>query len=101
MTGPAAYDEDDWKRVRIGGHEFYCACHTMRCRLPNVDPDSSERHAVEPDKTLLSFRCIDEGNLRKACLGLMLVPAKENGEEIEVGMGIEVLERGKHVCIYP
>ena len=99
VTGPAAYDEDDWKRVRIGGHEFYCACHTVRCRLPNVDPDSSERHPVEPDKTLKGFRCIDEGDPHNACLGLMLVPAKEEGAEIEVGMGVEVLERGKHVYI--
>ena len=96
VTGPSAYDEDDWKRVRIGGKEFHCACHTVRCRLPNVDPDSAERHPVEPDKTLKSFRCIDDGDPKNACLGLMLVPAQEKGVTLKVGQGIEVLERGEH-----
>ena len=96
VTGPSAYDEDDWKRVRIGREEFHCACHTVRCRLPNVDPDSAERHPVEPDKTLKSFRCIDDGDPKNACLGLMLVPVKEKGVTVQVGQRIEVLERGVH-----
>ncbi len=96
ITGPGPYDEDDWKRVRIGGEEFHCACHTVRCRLPNVDPDSSERHPVEPDKTLKSFRCIDDGDPHNACLGLMLVPVKERGVTVKVGQAVEVLERGEH-----
>lgn len=96
ITGPSAYDEDDWKRVRIGREEFHCACHTVRCRLPNVDPDTSERHDIEPDKTLKSFRCIDDGDPKNACLGLMLVPVKEKGVTIRAGQEIEVLERGEH-----
>ena len=96
VTGPPAYDEDDWKRIRIGGEEFHCACHTVRCKLPNVDPDSSERHPVEPDKTLKGFRCIDDGDPNNACLGLMLVPVKESGVTLRAGQGIEVLERGEH-----
>jgi uncharacterized protein YcbX len=96
LTGPSAYNEDDWKRIRIGGDEFHCACHTVRCKLPNVDPDSSERHPAEPDKTLKSFRCIDDGDPNNACLGLMLVPLKDKGVTVRVGQGIEVLERGEH-----
>ena len=96
LTGPYAYNEDDWKRIKIGGEEFHCVCHTMRCALPNVDPDSSERHLVEPNKTLRSFRCIDAGEPKKPCLGLMLVPVKEKGMIVKVGQGIEVLERGEH-----
>ena len=96
LTGPSAYDEDDWKRIRIGNEEFHCACHTVRCKLPNVDPDSSERHPLEPDRTLKSFRCIDDGDPNNACLGLMLVPVKEKGVKLQVNQGIEVLERGEH-----
>jgi len=96
VVGPGAYNEDDWKRVRIGDHEFYCACHTVRCRLPNVDPDTAERHPVEPDKTLKSFRCIDDGDPLNACLGLQLVPAESERFLIQVGDEIEVLERGEH-----
>jgi uncharacterized protein YcbX len=96
ITGSGAYNEDNWKRIRIGGEEFHCACHTVRCKLPNVDPDSSERHPVEPDKTLKSFRCIDDGDPNNACLGLMLVPVKEKGVTLKVGQGLEVLQRGEH-----
>lgn len=96
VTGPPAYDEDDWKRVRLGDYEFYCACHTVRCRLPNVDPDSSFRHPVEPDKMLKSYRCIDDGDRNNACMGLQLVPAKNVGVRLRPGDEVEVLERGEH-----
>ncbi len=96
VAGPSAYNEDDWKKVRIGNYIFYCACHTVRCRLPNVDPDTGERHPVEPDKTLKSFRCIDDGDPLNACLGLQLVPAEGKIFQIQVGDEIKVLERGEH-----
>lgn len=96
IAGPNAYNEDDWKKIRVGTHVFYCACHTVRCRLPNVDPDTAERHPVEPDKILKSFRCIDDGDPLNACLGLQLVPAESNTFSIRIGDEIEVLERGEH-----
>jgi uncharacterized protein YcbX len=99
VDGPSAYDEDDWKKIRIGSHAFYCACRTVRCRLPNVDPDTAERHPIEPDKTLKSFRCIDEGDPLNACLGLQLVPAEMGPFQIRVGDQVEVLERGHHKYI--
>ena len=99
VTGPSKYDEDNWKRVKIGGHDLYCACHTIRCRLPNVDPDTAIRHPSEPDKTLRSFRCIDEGDPLNAALGLQLVPAKDKVDELKVGDEIRVLERGTHKYI--
>lgn len=119
------YDEDDWKRIRVhpkahqdqssstnGGDkaspgaepiDFLTACHTLRCRLPNVDPDTAIRHDEEPDKTLRSFRKIDQGDQTKAALGLQLVPAgpglTEKGSVIQLRVGdeIEVLERGELV----
>ncbi|KAK5323898.1 hypothetical protein LTR93_004682 [Exophiala xenobiotica] len=96
VSGPVAYNEDEWKRIKIGNHLFYCACHTVRCRLPNVDPDTAERHQVEPDKTLKSFRCIDDGDPLNACLGLQLVPAESAEFQIRVGDEVQVLERGEH-----
>lgn len=96
IQGPEAFNEDDWKTIRIGNHLFFCACHTVRCRLPNVDPDTGERHPVEPDKTLKSFRCIDDGDPLNACLGLQLVPAEGHVFQIHVEDQIEVLERGEH-----
>ncbi|OQV01458.1 MOSC beta barrel domain-containing protein isoform 2 [Cladophialophora immunda] len=99
IDGPGAYNEDDWKMIRIGSHIFFCACHTVRCRLPNVDPDTAVMHPVEPDKTLKSFRCIDEGDPLNACLGLQLVPAAAGSFRIHVGDEVEVLERGHHKYI--
>jgi uncharacterized protein YcbX len=99
ITGPKAYDEDDWKKVRIGQHMLYCSCHTVRCRLPNVDPDTGIKHEIEPDKTLKSYRCIDDGDAKNACLGLQLVPSKESGIILKVGDSVEVLERGEHLYL--
>lgn len=116
VEGLPAYDEDDWKRCSIGVHELYCACHTVRCRvshsfpvantldltkeqLPNVDPDTAQRHPSEPDKTLKAFRCIDEGDPLNACLGMQMVPANNKRFRISVGDSITVLERGKHIYI--
>lgn len=96
LTGPPAYDEDDWKRIKLGHHEIYCACRTVRCRLPNVDPDTAIRHPSEPDKTLKATRCIDAGDPLNACLGLQLVPASNARVRIAVGDQVHVLERGAH-----
>jgi uncharacterized protein YcbX len=96
ITGPKAFVEDDWKKIQIGGHMLYCACHTVRCRLPNVDPETGIKHDVEPDKTLKSYRCIDDGDPKNACLGLQIVPSKETGIVLTVGDSVEVLERGEH-----
>lgn len=74
IQGPAAYEEDAWKKVRINGVEIFASCRAPRCKLPNVDPDSGDRHATEPDKTMRSFRRIDQGDPNKACLGMQLVP---------------------------
>ncbi|CAG8075873.1 unnamed protein product [Penicillium olsonii] len=98
VQGPSSFDEDHWKRVSIGGTEIYTSCRTVRCRLPNVDPDSGDRHKAEPDKTLKSYRRIDEGDPTNACLGMQLVPSK--GEFIlRVGDKLDVLETGLHQYI--
>jgi uncharacterized protein YcbX len=96
VTGGGKYDEDAWKFVKIGKHKMHCACHTIRCKLPNVDPDTAVRHDVEPDKTLRSFRCIDPGAPLGAALGLQLVPESDSVIELKVGDEVEVLERGEH-----
>ncbi|KAJ6127587.1 MOSC N-terminal beta barrel [Penicillium sp. IBT 18751x] len=93
--GPGAFEEDSWKRIEIGGVEIYAACRTVRCRLPNVDPETGERHDVEPDRTLKAYRRIDEGDRTNACLGMQLVPAVQ-GWRVVCGDEIAVLERGEH-----
>ena len=95
VTGPQAYAEDAWKRIKIGEDEYYVSCRTARCKLPNVNPITGDKHPSEPDKTLRSFRCIDEGAGNNACLGMQMVPALERSV-IKVGDKIKVLDTGEH-----
>lgn len=95
-TGGAAFDEDDWQRLQIGDHEIFCSCHTTRCKLPCVDPDSAIRHPKQPEAYLRKNRNVDQGAPNTGCLGLQMVPATNKRIEIKVGDPIVVLERGKH-----
>jgi uncharacterized protein YcbX len=100
LEGAGKFVEDKWTKVRIkprrikeggggagesgggnkgeGGGEgtvVYVCCRTVRCRLPNVDPDTGVRHPVEPDKTLRETRDIDPGAPGAGCMGMMMVSA--------------------------
>lgn len=50
VAGGRKFDEDDWQRIKIGEHEIYCSCHTTRCKLPCVDPDTAIRHPSQPEQ---------------------------------------------------
>ncbi|OJJ42710.1 hypothetical protein ASPZODRAFT_155173 [Penicilliopsis zonata CBS 506.65] len=102
IQGPAAFAEDAWKRIRVGsqaaGLEIYTVCRTLRCRLPNVDPDTGIRHRSEPDRTMKSYRRIDPGDPTNACLGMQAVPAVQEST-IRVNDAVTVLETGEHYYI--
>ncbi len=98
ITGGDAYAEDSWKRISIGDFEYYAACRTVRCLLPNVNPATGVRHRSEPNRTLKAIRRIDEGDPKNACLGMQMVPAIE-ASRIAVGDAITVLETGEHFYI--
>ncbi|KAL9578501.1 MAG: hypothetical protein Q9212_005676 [Teloschistes hypoglaucus] len=96
FSGPTAYAEDRWKRIKIGPQVFHVACRTTRCELPNVDQYTGKRHRSEPSKTMKSYRNIDEGaGPGSACLGMQMVPAAELGV-IKAGDPIDVLNTGTH-----
>lgn len=96
ITGPAAYHEDNWKKIKIGDFEYFVCCRTSRCTLPNVNQETGIKHKSEPNQTLRATRAIDPGAAPAACLGMQLVPALEEGGTIRVGDTIEVLEVGEH-----
>ncbi|EAU32889.1 conserved hypothetical protein [Aspergillus terreus NIH2624] len=107
VQGPPAFAEDAWKRIRVCGPavvgtgeglEIYASCRTMRCKLPNVDPDTGVRHPAEPDRTLKSYRRIDPGDYSNAALGMQLVPVAREFT-LRVGDAVEVLETGEHFYI--
>ncbi|KAL4927308.1 MOSC domain protein [Aspergillus undulatus] len=121
LQGPGKFEEDSWKVIRFSssspsspsaaetetgnwwnndeneneGLIVHTACRTIRCKLPNVDPDTGFRHPTQPDRSLKAYRRIDQGDLTNACLGMQGVPAVREGR-IRVGDRIEVLERGEH-----
>ncbi|KAK4251515.1 hypothetical protein C7999DRAFT_37557 [Corynascus novoguineensis] len=110
----APYDEESWKKIRFNpgpgskcdASTFHVSCRTVRCKLPNVDQDTGYRHPVQPDKALRRFRDVDKGAKNMGCLGMQATPLfpRTNKPEdmeswVEVGMSIEVLERGNHVYI--
>ena len=96
VTGPLPFAEDHWKRVRIGDGLYDVSCRTARCKLPNTDQITGEKHKKEPDNTLRSYRKIDAGAGSAACLGMQMVPISDNDTDIRVGDTIEVLEVGEH-----
>lgn len=81
------------------------------CKLPNVNPKTGVRHPVEPDRYLRKHRNVDKGAPMLGCLGMMLTPIFPPSSEnvvgnsaaleswIEVGMEIDVLQRGEHFYI--
>ena len=121
IEGPAAFDEDTWKRASFGrciqprldlargrsAHstdddeddgsgpgraEFMFGCGTSRCTLPNVGPDTGVKDKSEPYKTLMRTRKTDEKQPKAAFLGMQVIPLFEHGL-VSVGDEIEVLER--------
>lgn len=98
ITGPKAYHEDGWKRIKIGEFEYFVCCRTARCQLPNVNQITGIKDKIEPNQTLRAFRAIDPGASPAACLGMQLVPALEHSI-VRVGDVIEVLEVGDHLYL--
>lgn len=105
-TAPAAWTEDEWKRVRIinkpnsgflstmtlgsNGIDIDVQARCARCLVPNVNPETAEKDQHEPWDTLVSYRRVDEGIKFKPCFGMLSVPRSDG--PIAVGMKFEVLE---------
>ncbi|OLN88050.1 Mitochondrial amidoxime reducing component 2 [Colletotrichum chlorophyti] len=114
VSGAPAYDEESWKSIvftqgtsRVTTPaKFQVSCRTVRCKMPNVDPVTGNRHPAEPDRSLRKLRDVDEGAPRMGCLGMQMCPLFEDTDRVEymqawleVGMTVNVLERGEHLYI--
>ncbi|KAI9853719.1 MAG: hypothetical protein M1824_000994 [Vezdaea acicularis] len=78
ITGPPAFDEDTWKRIRIGKSYFRVYTQCTRCQLPNVDPQTGEKHTTEPFKTLKRIRkIVDKDGKEQCALGMDFLPEAE------------------------
>ena len=98
VEGAAAFDEDEWTKIRIGKNEFFVVCRCVRCKVPNVDLVTGIRDINQPYRTLTSKREIDRGAKGLGCLGMQMVAARQEGN-LRVGDAVEVLETGDHEYI--
>ncbi|KAI7467011.1 MOSC-domain-containing protein [Hortaea werneckii] len=102
------WEEDTWKRIRIttilpSEEALYkidldAVARCARCQVPNVDPDTAEKHPRQPWEELMRFRRVDKGGAArwKPCFGMLCIP--KNGGKVAVGGKVEVLETtGKHL----
>mmetsp|Transcript_6569 Transcript_6569/g.15192 ORF Transcript_6569/g.15192 Transcript_6569/m.15192 type:complete len:324 (-) Transcript_6569:29-1000(-) len=87
------FEEDTWKRIRIGNVEFHCVKPCSRCKIPTTDQATGERSA-EPLATLETYRKPKHGGFTQEVLfGINLVHAKTSyGKAIHCGDDITVLE---------
>jgi uncharacterized protein YcbX len=89
VTGAAAWDEDFWRVVRVGGVRFRVVKPCERCVVTTVEQETGARpDKTEPLRTLAVFR----RDARGVMFGQNLIPLEEG--EICVGDAVEILERG-------
>ena len=95
-----AWDEDDWKKIRINGkYNWYIPARNIRCQVTTVNVAKGQFEPTrEPFKTMMSFRRIDPGDKYGCCFGMNGVN-EEYGYKVRVGDSFEILERGEH--FYP
>ena len=88
VSGTNAFDEDGWKKIRIGEVVFEGIKPCTRCIMTTIEPQSGIFDAKkEPLRTLSEFRKDDQGNIK---FGHNLVAINEG--VIKAGDVIEVLE---------
>lgn len=95
VSGVAAFDEDGWRHVRIGGVEFEAIGACDRCVMTTLDPTTGEaRPDHEPLAMLGRQRRGEDG---KAYFGQFLVPRTLG--RLHVGDRVEVLSRKPAIAI--
>jgi uncharacterized protein YcbX len=87
ISGTDAYQEDQWKRIRIGAVEFEISQPCTRCVLITIDPESTRKSKDgEPLKTLSQTRKTQQG----VCFGVNMVALNQG--IIQRGDTLEILE---------
>ncbi|WP_421225798.1 MOSC N-terminal beta barrel domain-containing protein [Aeromonas enteropelogenes] len=95
-SGTRPFEEDCWKRIRIGEVEFLVAKPCSRCIMTTVEPGTDRFNVLkEPLATLTRYRRGEDGEVY---FGQNLVALNEGW--IEAGSEIEVLETAR-APVYP
>lgn len=87
VGGFGAYEEDEWKTIRIGEVLFGVVKKCLRCKVTTTDQETGVRESNEPLKTLASYR-LDGSHV---AFGQNLIPMSLG--TIEVGELVEIVER--------
>lgn len=90
IEGGQAWEEDRWRRIRIGNVSFAVVKPCARCIVTTIDPETGLRpDKAEPLRTLGRLRRDARGGVM---FGQNLIP--ENSGILRVGDEMEVLESG-------
>ena len=84
VKGCAPFEEDTWKRIRIGDIEMALVKPCPRCVVTTIDKETLEKNK-EPLKTLNKYRKHELG----AIFGMNTIPL--NAGKLETGMKVEIL----------
>lgn len=88
VSAKRAFEEDGWRRIRIGEVEFIVAKPCSRCVMTTIEPNTEQFNDIkEPLATLLRYR---HGNDGEVYFGQNLIAVNEG--VISHGDPIEVLE---------
>lgn len=87
IAGATAWEEDGWRRVRIGAAVFRAVKGCDRCVMTTIDPETGAG-GKEPIATLARYRRWDGATW----FGMQLIPDTP-GRVIGLGDDVEVLER--------
>ncbi|MGO1461656.1 MAG: MOSC domain-containing protein [Marinobacter sp.] len=62
IGGATAWQEDGWRKLKLGSHSFDIVKPSSRCVLTTVDPDTGVKDSgLQPLRTLSSYRRTPEG----------------------------------------
>ena len=86
FNGQAAFEEDMWKKIRIGNVVFSQPQKRARCTMITIDQKSGLTEGPEPLKTLSGYR--REGS--KVHFGVLWIP--ENSGMIHINDTIEIID---------
>lgn len=92
VAGSEAFDEDHWKKIKIGDAIFHVVKPCGRCVITTIDQETGIFTGKEPLKTLATYRIPKRSVKRKILFGQNLI-AETVGVKIRVGDAVEVLER--------
>jgi uncharacterized protein YcbX len=87
VSGTHAYDEDGWKKIRIGATSFHVIKPCGRCVITTIDQVKGERTGQEPLRTLARYRSEDH----QIFFGQYLIAGKE-GDVLRVGDRLQLIE---------